>query len=653
MTKDADDQIEKKAADTDSPSSDKTVNEAHTGMQELLQKAKSAAEEIKRGLRQTGISDQFGKPLWLISEASSESKSAPGSSTDTTHSKDGSADHWFKPEQFAMALVASDSAPPQRARTKGDIDNAADEVHHSLRYWNQTDRLNQALEGKTPAELQEMDTAFKQKYKMSMEDYIRKEAPDEKRALELLSAKDKEHKDPEKDKIVDLARKQLGDTPPLTRLKQDVEDFEHRQPPVSAAERSRFYHEVTRLLEASGDKPLTQSERTMLARDLVHNAAHPTDIDQGRHNTCNVSTVEVRMYTREPAAAARLVTDVATTGKYSGKTSQVDFNGTNEGSLRPDYEAGNNYRRPGDNNRNYASQIFQVTAVNLEVQKTGFHVPSRALHYPPGTVQYEQGEPTKKNPSGERLVDKSTGEQILVGYDPQHEPGLTNNQLNDVYNEIGSNTKPEKSVIERESVASGADTIHVKSEQELKDKLEEMKKNGELPAIIWVDSGNSPFWGDGGSYNKEHNKGGDHGPHVVSITDYDPATGRVSVDNQWGSAKDHGAGGGGISIGDLYAASNQAGSAENIKTLDRDVAWNRQEGHHINTFKELELLRQKRIAGKLTDETYQKQVEATMKDARERWKNTGRSDNESEIEKKQAEEHYSRIMRQIRVSKAP
>jgi hypothetical protein len=62
---------------------------------------------------------------------------------------------------------------------------------------------------------------------------------------------------------------------------------------------------------------------------------------------------------------------------------------------------------------------------------------------------------------------------------------------------------------------------------QFKDKLVELKSKNAFPVLIEVDAAKKPF-GDGKGY----------GPHVVTITDYDPQTGLVSVDNQWGKGAD-------------------------------------------------------------------------------------------------------------------
>src|SRR5262249_31782278 len=78
----------------------------------------------------------------------------------------------------------------------------ADEVYRSLHIWNEPDRLNKALEGKSPDELKKMDDAFKTEHGMTMREYIEKEtkkdSPEQKKALELLDkgmgdAQSKEH----------------------------------------------------------------------------------------------------------------------------------------------------------------------------------------------------------------------------------------------------------------------------------------------------------------------------------------------------------------------------------------------------------------------------------------------------------------------------
>lgn len=156
------------------------------------------------------------------------------------------------------------------------------------------------------------------------------------------------------------------------------------------------YRQVGTLLEANDNPsvPIDAAGRSRLAREIIKNAADPTEIRQGNHNTCNVATVENRLYTRQPALAAKLVVDMATTGSYVAKDgTKVALD---RQSLRPDEDA---EQKNSLSNRNFASQIFQVTAVNLSYAKT-----QPSIHYEQHSV-----DPKLPGDGGERQVDYSSG----------------------------------------------------------------------------------------------------------------------------------------------------------------------------------------------------------------------------------------------------
>jgi len=62
--------------------------------------------------------------------------------------------------------------------------------------------------------------------------------------------------------------------------------------------------------------PLSADERNQLAGSILHNASLRTGIDQGFHNTCNVTTLERRLNITNPAEAARIVSEVGLTGQF-------------------------------------------------------------------------------------------------------------------------------------------------------------------------------------------------------------------------------------------------------------------------------------------------------------------------------------------------
>src|SRR5262249_30205529 len=126
---------------------------------------------------------------------------------------------------------------------------------------------------------------------------------------------------------------------------------------------------------------------------------------------------------------------------------------------------------------------------------------------------------------------------------------LTSDDITDVSNQITG--KKERDIIIRNTERIGGDsTLRVDSEQALKDALVSAKEKGRLPIIISVDTGNEPFFTDSGAKAA----GGSGDWHAVNITDYDAASGLVSVDNQWGTNNDRLTGDRRISLADLYRA---------------------------------------------------------------------------------------------------
>ncbi|MFA7337068.1 MAG: hypothetical protein WC028_09815 [Candidatus Obscuribacterales bacterium] len=156
------------------------------------------------------------------------------------------------------------------------------------------------------------------------------------------------------------------------------------------------YAQLSRLLSADTDAlakypqcQLKEGEtpwRVRVAEQIIHQAAEPFTISQGKLAICAAAALEVREYYREPAAVARLVTDVLLTGNYEATAggTKVDLTKCPD-NLIPDPFAkqftvekegkGEPVRvwdRPYLDARSFASQLFEVTAINLALQPRGF-----------------------------------------------------------------------------------------------------------------------------------------------------------------------------------------------------------------------------------------------------------------------------------------
>jgi hypothetical protein len=312
------------------------------------------------------------------------------------------------------------------------------------------------------------------------------------------------------------------------RFKADISDFDARagQVGLSAAEVTQTYQNVSRLMEFSGQSAIDQPARVKVAEQALHHAAHPTLIDQGRHDTCNVTTVEVRTFSRYPAAATKLIADVGTTGSTTsadGTKITIDAR-----SLKPDEESSQN--PTPDRERSYASQIFQIAAANIYWQRQ--EADPNGNYATKGSLRFEQ-DPKKRGYFG-----NDTGERLMAYWsNPPKElskgPAMGASALKDIADQI-SGSNDDGFVIENK-IKGGPNTVQVASDQDLKNVLINLKKSGQFPAIIRVHTGNEPFLSDqGGGLSRSKGVW-----HVVSITAFDEQSGKVSIDNQWGKSSDH------------------------------------------------------------------------------------------------------------------
>lgn len=424
----------------------------------------------------------------------------------------------------------------------------------------------------------------------------------------------------QREHLTELAESKITNAQELSQFRANMAEFEERarrqnMPPEEVA---KFYQETARLLEHQGDQHTTERQRVALAEQVMDQAANPTSIDQGQHNTCNVTTVEARLYTRNPSEAARMVADVATTGQFTardGTTVTVP-----PGSIAPDGEGAGN--PPGYGDRSHASQIFQVTSVNLYYQTHSYQYTDAAgvVHnVPPGGMRYEQVDTTGNNPpdTGERLIDTTQPPPNNV---IQQQPDLPDNGIVDVNNRLTGDTGPGVMIDHSEYVAGDAKGVTtVKSEQELNDAIAKAAREGRLPIIIGVHTGNEPLLHDSGGGAA----GGSGGGHVITVTGYEagpPA--RINVDNQWGEGVDY-QGNKTMSVHDLYLTMRPPDNAGQIADLQRDVDWDRAHGT-IDTRKEFELLRLRHNlpagdANRLSDADFDRMMREQMTAAADRW----------------------------------
>jgi len=354
------------------------------------------------------------------------------------------------------------------------------------------------------------------------------------------------------------------------QFEKDMRTFEQngRARGLSDDEIVNTYAQMERLASAKGNAPLSPRDRAQLVQEIAHNAADPTSIGQGKYNTCGPAAVESRTYTRTPSAAAKLVTDVALTGKYQGvgvpavvvdpTAHHIIKERQKDDQKLPAKEGEDALFKDGE--RSHASEIFQVTAVNLKYAK--------ARESTNEDIRYEQISVPEKDANngdvGERVWSydgQNKTEKMDEHNQPLRKPDFNNLDATTVSNAITGKNETDVVV----ELNDDPKLTAKQKENELGANLSNLKQQGKLPAVIWVDAANEPFFSDSGS----NVSGGSGFGHFVTVTDYDPQTKKVSIDNQWDKGSDHDQKNA-IDLHDLFIAMNHGPAAEKVLAADVD-----------------------------------------------------------------------------------
>lgn len=379
---------------------------------------------------------------------------------------------------------------------------------------------------------------------------------------------------------------------------------------ISQNELLETYKQVGRLVDGEGSTLLSQTERNALAVQVMKQAGDPHSIDQGRHNTCTVTALESRIYTRHPDSAAKLVADIALQGQFTDTEGyKVELNPK---SSDPESKSSPEF----DGNRSHASELFQVAAVNLfwarENKATGKQ------------VKYEQRTPGKD--TGEYLMDYSETPPKEVAREPyMHDEGV---QLINKY--LTGEESDGIMIAQKDKIYGSGDRLTTFSnEEEFQSKLVKLHEEGKFPVLLAVFSSNCPWWSDSGGGEAGGSADNLRSRHVVSIADLKmgpPIS--LKIDNQWGSKRDHQEGARILLSHDLYAGTIEP--VDSLKVLENDTAANRKDGT-VDAFKEFELVRLKRsLKAYGSDEEFGKAVHTTIRSELSKWneqKDKGIDDN--------------------------
>lgn len=332
---------------------------------------------------------------------------------------------------------------------------------------------------------------------------------------------------------------------PLTKFKADMIRLENRAkernlPPEKIAE---SYIALSAMLGKQDNAPIDEKRRYQLAAETMSNLADPYTISQGFHKTCNVKVLDVVVNAKDPAMAANMISEVALTGKYTLPSGvKVDLP---KGALSPVGEA---EKIPTlDGQRSFAGQIFDATAINAFLQNKNLFYRYEPMPMQPGMKGYSSGDIMVENSTNKPLLNKESGD--VVEYD-----GLASENIAAVYRLlVGDNAASRDWLLDPRYASDVSDGVKTySSESEFRDILTQLKKEGAFPFPMHVNTKMAPFWRDSGGGSAG---GSSEGAHVVNITDFDPQTGRVEIDNQWSSVNDRNTDDSSVPITQLYFAS--------------------------------------------------------------------------------------------------
>jgi hypothetical protein len=380
------------------------------------------------------------------------------------------------------------------------------------------------------------------------------------------------------DQLVADARANIHDKKELDKFEADLTKLEQRakKDGVSPAQLAQMYGSVDTLITSTATTPSNQGQRLQLAEQVMSQASDPTRIHQGQQNTCVSADMEVAAYLKHPEAAARLVSDVALTGQYTaldGTTFKVNPQPHGESKLPDD-----------GHNRSHASEIFEVTAVNLAF-KQGAKTADNAKDIE--HVNYWQTD------TGERAEVKFWGKKPEEGHDGMLPP----EQIPPAYSAITGDTSINS--MYQENGAKPIDALGPAKQFATEAQLDDYLAHAKFPVTITVSLDSEPFdhplgYGDGTYQDRDNGRG-----HSLIITGYEPGPpAKVKVFNTDGAAEPMGQEGGGeMTIHDLYKATLQRPDA--IKQLQKDIADEKKHGT-VDSQKELELVRLQIEAGQLS-----------------------------------------------------
>ncbi len=382
------------------------------------------------------------------------------------------------------------------------------------------------------------------------------------------------------------------------RFNLRMQEFETRarSENLTAAQIDATYGQIRRIIEGPS-AALSEAQRLNIAEQTISMAADPTSIDQGVHDTCGAAVVEVRTYMKHPEKAIKLVADAALNGEVltsGGVALPIDT--TPHDTSKLDF--------PKSGQRSHASELFQVAAINLALNSRPKTVP--------GSIAYRQNDRRPETINlGERVIDYSVNPPTDNEFQGLYVSDvLLMNKL------VTGKDEPELVMWQSPAKRETAFGKPFTTEAEMEKALFEAKRNGKLPAILYVYSGSDPLWQDA-----PNNADGGRGTgHFINVTDILPGNPpKVEIDSTWWRRADYTKQlGKSLNLSDLFMATLQPKDAEAQlrHQVTADVAAGK-----TDTARQVALARQEWVNGKIDTEGLESSLRELLLYADMRWTN--------------------------------
>lgn len=314
---------------------------------------------------------------------------------------------------------------------------------------------------------------------------------------------------------------------------------------ISLQEQARTFATTSNFFRRDAADGMKREYLPVLGIQCLAQAADPRQIDQGPNNTCNVTTVEGRLYSKSPSDAIRVVANLATIGKFY-RSDGIAIS-LKKDQLTPDPDALSlmnvTGKKPADSSaRSFASQLFQLGAANAYWNLAVSAPDGRSVER--GQLEYRL-HGTSPDPNASRLESivingpDNKSEVLYSNGERIRSPRIGLSQMLEIERALTGRVERSRMVDKYSSSESTRDISKPNSVEELRDELARLKKENKLPVTLGMDVRQEAFWKKlNGNQPITVRSLQDIFYHVLQIVDYDADQNKVFIDGSWGAMKD-------------------------------------------------------------------------------------------------------------------